>query len=111
MSYDVDLMVATGARSDGSANSVSVFSRNHTSNTARMWRAAGCDIAEFHGKGAIEFGAALEKAIGEISTHPKQYREMEPDNRWGTVESTLEFLNDLLEACDRHNLATVAVDR
>lgn len=111
MSYDVYLEVPTGSRAAGGPAMTTVYDRNHTSNTANMWREAGCDIAEFEGKGAVEFGAALERAISEISTKRAYYRKFEPENGWGTVETTLDFLNDLLEACDRHNYAIIHVSR
>lgn len=106
MSYDVDLMIDTGG-----PEMVSVYSRNHTSNTSGMWRAAGCDIAEFHDKPASEFAAALAPAIEKLKATPEEFRQYEPANRWGTLDSTIEFLSDLLDACEKHPKTTVSVWR
>lgn len=106
MSYDVSLVIDTG---DSEPHEVA--SHNHTSNTARMWRAAGCDIAEFHGKSAVEFHAALTAAIIEIAADPDAYRQYDATNGWGDLESTLGFLRDLQGACARHPKTTVAVSR
>lgn len=106
MSYDVDLTIDTG-----SGEPVSVWSRNHTSNTARMWRAAGCDLAEFDGKPASELTPVVTAAITDMCAHPGAYRTMNPPNGWGDYESTLEFLRAIRDACMDHSLTTVRVSR
>ena len=104
MSYDVDLhigpqtpcpMCGHSAQESGKE----VFSRNHTSNTAEMWRKAGCDLAAYDGKLAHELAAALESAIVEIASHPDTYREFEPANGWGNMDTTLAFLRAIHSAC------------
>lgn len=105
MSYDVSLYLG------GGNESACVFDRNHTSNTARMWREAGCDVAEFHGKSALEFGAYLSLAIDDIEFRPGHYEYWAPENGWGTVNTTLDFLRALRDACERYPNATVAVSR
>lgn len=105
MSYDVYLEVTDkGVTED-------VFERNHTSNTARMWRAAGCDLAEYDGKPASELGPAIARAIAAIVTEPAKYQPMEPSNGWGTLRSTLHFLMAIWEACADWPDATVRVSR
>lgn len=105
MSYDVTLEL------DGGNESADVYWRNHTSNTAQMWREAGCDIAEFHGSDAHGFGIALSLAIADIEFRPGYYAQYEPDNGWGSIETTLEFLRGLQEACERFPVAVVRVSR
>lgn len=105
MSYDVYLEI------DGGNESVEAYWRNHTSNTAQMWREAGCDIAEHHGSDAHGFGTALSLAIADIEFRPGHYAQYAPDNGWGSVESTLRFLCDLRAACERFPTAMVRVSR
>lgn len=105
MSYDVYLEI------DGGNEYAEVYWRNHTSNTAAMWREAGCDIAEHHNGDAHGFGIALTFAIADIEYRPGHYAQWEPENRWGTVESTLGFLRDLQAACERYPSAVVRVCR
>ena len=105
MSYDVSLIISTGTEF------VEVFSANHTSNTSDMWRAAGCDIAAFDGKPAPELAAACEKAIRLIESDRKAFEQFQPSNRWGTIDSTLGFLHDLMCAGRLHEKTVVSVCR
>ena len=106
MSYDVDLYADTGG-----PERVSVFERNHTSNTAVMWREAGCDLAEYNGRPAAELVAPLELAVADIEFRPGHYAQWNPPNGWGSVETTLEFLRDIRDGCLAHPQTTVRVSR
>lgn len=106
MSYDVSLTIDTGA-----PEATVVYSRNHTSNTAQMWREAGCDIAAFDGMPAPEFAASLGPAIEKMKAEPDRFRAYEPGNGWGSFETTIEFLTELLIACGTHPKTTVEVSR
>lgn len=105
MSYDVSLMADTGGEP------VTVWSYNHTSNTRAMWIAAGCDIAAFDGCSAAALSTAAYEALTLIALRPDAYRHMEPDNKWGTVESTKDFLRAIAEAGKKYPRTTVRVDR
>jgi hypothetical protein len=105
MSYDVDLQIDTGN------GPVSVCSWNYTSNCAPMWRAAGCDIAEFDGKPASEFRAALTGAIDAMTAEPHKYRAMNPPNGFGDYDSCLKWLGEMRDACTTHNRCSVRVWR
>lgn len=114
MSYDVSLRLGPqepcptcghSAMSSGKE----VFTINHTSNTSRMWKYAGCDLRAFHGKTAAELAPSLVLAIAIIKNDLEGYREYEPENKWGTVESTLGFLKHILVACVQHPNAVVVV--
>lgn len=109
MSYDVYLLNTADLDTDG--DPFCVFERNHTSNTGPMWRAAGCDLAEFDGKTAAELGPAVARAIAAITIEPEKYRPMEPANGWGTLPSTVRFLVDIWEACTEHPDTTVSISR
>jgi hypothetical protein len=105
MSYDVSLMADTGGEP------VEAWSWNHTGNTARMWREAGCDLAAFHGRPARELGDALERALVEMVADPERFRAMEPQNGWGSYRSTLAFLSAIRDACRTYPATTVEVSR
>lgn len=106
MSYDVYLEMSTGGEHD-----VEAFWRNHTSNTAGIWRTAGIDLAECDGRRASSVAEGLAVAVDRIKRNPERYREFEPDNGWGTVESTLEFLEAILAACIAHPATTMRISR
>lgn len=106
MSYDVYLEV-----DGGGPDSVEAYWRNHTSNTAVMWREAGCDVADFDGAEAWAFARSLGRAVRDIEERPDHYAKWNPSNGWGSVETTLAFLRDLLDACERFPKAKVRVSR
>lgn len=107
MSYDVYLELGDKTGYDN----LYAWERNHTSNTAGMWRAAGCDIAAFDGKPASELGPAAARALAAIVTEPEKYRPMEPSNGWGSLSSTVHFLLAIWEACEEWPETTVRVSR
>lgn len=106
MSYDVYLEVDVGGKEP-----FTIFDWNYTSNCAPIWRKAGCDIAEFDGKKAYELNVALSAAIYELTAHPDRYRELEPENGWGSLRTLVPSLRKLREKCVEAPLATVRVSR
>ncbi len=106
MSYDVTLVADTGG-----AEPVEVFSWNYTSNCAPMWRKAGVDIAEFDGQVAADCAVQLEYAIAAMECDPQTYVEMNPSNGWGSYETLLPALHNLLAAMRAHPKTKVDVWR
>lgn len=94
MSYDVYLRIDTGG-----PDAVSVWDRNHTSNCAGMWDAAGARIRDWRMKPATEVQPLLAVAISNMRKDPETYRAMEPKNEWGSYASCLEFLQEFEAAC------------
>lgn len=93
----------------GGAETLDIWDRNHTSNTAFMWRDAGADLAEMGGMDAPTAAGVLARAIGELETKPDVYRPMEPANGWGSYESCLDFLRSIRDACVAHPKASLRV--
>lgn len=106
MSYDIYLEIDTGG-----PEPVAVFDWNFTSNVAPMWRAAGADLAEFHGKQANECDQVLTEAIIEMETNSARYEAMDSPNGWGTYEHLMPRLRVLLRAFRRHPKTTIRVSR
>ena len=106
MSYDVHLTIDTGA-----GNTVSALWENHTSNTAPMWRAAGADIAEMHGKTARECAPILRAAIAAMRADPAKYQAMNPPNGWGDYGTCRSFLERLADGFEEHPNCIVGVSR
>jgi hypothetical protein len=75
-------------------------SHNHTSNTAKLFSAVIPNelysLEELTPKEAIP---VLKNAIHELKMFPENYRKYEPENKWGTVESSTVFLYDILVSC------------
>lgn len=106
MSYDVYLMIDTGG-----PEPYTFGDWNYTSNCAPMWREAGADLAEFHGKLAGECAPILEKAIDVMRREPERFKAMNPPNGWGDYDSVIDRLVYLVEMLEAHPKATVVVSR
>lgn len=106
MSYDVYLEVDAGGPEPVEAMWV-----NHTSNTAVMWREAGCNLAECDGRPAAQVAEGLAVAIADIEARREHYAQWNPPNGWGSVDTTLDFLRGLLDGCQRYPRSTMRVSR
>lgn len=107
MSYSIRLEINTGGQEPATVWD----GWNYTSNVAQMWRAAGTNLAEHHGKTADTVIPELEAAIQELAAHPDKYRAMDAPNGWGTCDDLVPALRKLLAGYRAHPLATVAVSR
>lgn len=84
---------------------------NYTSNCGRMWRLAGADLAEFHGKRAGDCAPILAAAIADMKANPGKYIPLNPENGWGSYETLVPALERLHEAFARMPDTTVVVWR
>lgn len=108
MSYDVWLEIDTGGRYFASV----CDSINHTSNTVGMWDAGlGFRFRELEEKTGAEAIPHLERAIAYLKAEHNlnTLLQMEPSNRWGTLETATEFLEELLALCEAHPRASICM--
>jgi hypothetical protein len=113
MSYDVWLEADLGSGPIG----VGSLDANHTCNTGNMIAVAsgaaeyteGTTPSGWNGKRAAEVAKICWEAIRELRAKPDDYRKYEPENKWGTVETAIEFLEIVLTGCLRAPQATVRV--
>lgn len=54
---------------------------------------------ELNGNNGSACTPLIEEAIKKMETDPDTHRALEPENKWGTYESGLEFLKQMLEDC------------
>lgn len=107
MSYDIYLEADLGG-----PELITVFDDwNYTSNCAPMWREAGADLAEYHGKTAGECMPSLRAAIELLKADPDRFRAMDPPNGWGSYDSLVPALERLLAVFAAMYGATVRVSR
>jgi hypothetical protein len=107
MSYDIALMMDTG----GPEPVMVTDGWNYTSNCAPMWRKAGANLAEFHGRTAGDCLPELRKAIANLQSEPAKYEAMNPENGWGAYASLVPDLERLEAEFAANPLATVSVSR
>lgn len=104
MSYDVDLIVDTGA-----GHYASAWDYNITYNLGPMMRAVGIDLNELHKTRADEAHRLLTPACEELAAHRDKYAVHNPPNGWGNYDICLEFLREFRDACETHPLTKVHV--
>jgi hypothetical protein len=107
MSYDIWLEIDTG----GPEPVQVTHGWNYTSNCSPMWRAAGANLAEFHDKAAGECAPILRAAIDRMQADPAPFVAMNPENGWGSYETLVPALEELLAEFDANPKATVRVWR
>lgn len=111
MSYDVYFTADVGG-----PETVSLDSRNYTSNVSGMWRTAlgGVDsLGELLDKRpkARDIEPRIRQAIAEMMESPGVFRAMEPPNGWGDYEGALDFLVWIADRCREMPDVTVEVWR
>ena len=108
MSYDISLKVKV----EGIDKYVEVADGGNITWNVRelIEQASGWEIDNEANNGLAEhIGVLIAKGIHELETNPEKYKEYEAPNGWGTVDGTLHFFRELLDACQEHPYAYVFV--
>jgi hypothetical protein len=53
----------------------------------------------------------LRDGIAKLKADPETYRKLEPENKWGTYDKFIPWLEKYLEACEQYPDARVVVSR
>lgn len=84
---------------------------NHTYN--------GCELCEeiigftptgFDGMYAHDVEPLASKIYKELSEKGSKYEHYMPDNKWGTLETWQEFMQEIIESCKKYPDEIVKVD-
>jgi hypothetical protein len=108
MSYDVSFK----AKLEGIDQWVYVGAEwiNHTSNTGAMIKeVCGSYPSKWDGMKCSELLPAIDKGVKLLRSHSQEYRQFEPSNGLGTVESTIEFLDAIRKNCEEYPTAVLEV--
>jgi len=109
MSYDVRLK----AKLEGCDSWVHVGDGwiNHTSNTSEMIKeVCGSRPSAWDGKRSADILPILKQGVERLKTHEEEYRCFQPENGWGTVETTIDFLSQIISNCEKYPTAIIEVD-
>lgn len=83
---------------------------NHTTDAGAMIKeVCGSYPSDWNGKSCEELLPILDKGIELLTKYSNRYRCFEPDNRWGSVESTITFLSRIRDNCKQYPSAKVEV--
>jgi hypothetical protein len=86
-------------------NMVRLDSHNYTYNVAEMWyqifpeSRSFVDIDCLTGKESL---IRLEQARIKLQLYPEDFKKVNPKNGWGSYESFLEFINNLIDDALEH---------
>ena len=80
--------------------------------------ASECGVYPFiwrHDENKVEKASDLidpiNQALMSLGLSPEKYKNLEPKNGWGTYQNFVDFLIELVNACQAHPDATVHVWR
>lgn len=110
---DVSYWVGFKVKVEGMDKYIELDSFNYTCNLGMAMRvASGTEkgIVELHQKKAEECLPILNKMIDEFTKHPDKYKQYEPANGWGSLQTCLTFLHKLKSKCEEYPVAIVEVD-
>lgn len=98
------------------ARKVQVYSGNITHNLGRMAGEAGIyqylwRPEEVNVKTASDMIAPLEKGLYSLISDKKRFVTLEPSNGWGSYDSLVEFVGEVLNACRENPDAEVRANR
>lgn len=115
MSLDVCLFFDVDTGHDEPEKHI-VYEANYTHNCGKLAAEAGCygcvwrpdEHGITHAKQIIE---PLRAGIAEMVRSPQKYRPIQPRNGWGDYDSFVKWLQEYLQACEKHPNARVEVSR
>lgn len=108
MSYDISFK----AKLEGADKWVYVGPEwiNHTSNTSAMIKEVCSSYpSEWDDYRCSEILPIIETGCTILRSHSQQFRQFEDAKGWGTVESTLKFLDDIHKGCEEYPTAVLEV--
>ena len=83
---------------------------NHTCNTSMMIKeVCGATPSEWNGQKCGHLYPIIMGGAAILKAKPEDYRKFEPDNKWGTVETTIKFLEKIAENCKKYPTAIIEV--
>jgi len=93
-----------------------VYSSNITHNLATMADEAGIYEVlwtpnEIGKTKASELVELLEEGLADLKERPDHFKKFDAQNKWGTYEQFVPFVEDYLNACKEHPDAKVEVSR
>ena len=93
-----------------------LYTDNITHNLGQMAEKAGLYIylwrPDEHGltkaKQLIPF---LKKGLEKLQSTPEIFKELNPENGWGTYEHLVKFVEEYILACDKYPESTIDISR
>lgn len=92
------------------------FTANITHNLGWMAKEAGIYLQvwrpeEVGIKKASQMVNPLEEGLALLKSDPERFKKFEPENKWGTYNGFIEWLDEYLQACKNFPDADIEVSR
>ena len=71
-----------------------------------LWRPEQIDC-----KLAKDIVSRLEFGLKELKHNPEKFKKFNPKNGWGTYEGLIEFVEEVLKACNEHPEGKLVISR
>jgi hypothetical protein len=87
------------------------YESNYTFNIYKIWAAAtdGQSMQNLDGLYGWQVATVIGKVLVKLGTERAKFVALEPENKWGTVDSFSSFLANLQRACLLHPRARLHV--
>ena len=83
---------------------------SHATSTGNMIKeVCGSYPSEWNGKKCSDMYPVLMQGASLLALHPQKYRQFEPEHRYSTVETTIDFLERIADNCDKYPTAIIEV--
>lgn len=111
MSYDIHFK----AKLEGCDKYVPIYIEhdNYTYNLSKAWRAASgledFNLQDLDGANAEKGLPIIKKIIDELTNNPEKYRDYEPSNGYGNIETSVGFLKGIANTWEEYPTAILEV--
>jgi hypothetical protein len=101
MSYDIRICVKTTEKNNYGENLAVVHVPEYDSPTYNLrpifTKSMGWNYTQGVPYPLPDVLRRLKRGLKELAEHPDKYRALEPENRWGTVESAIECIDSWID--------------
>lgn len=86
---------------------------NYTHNVVSMWMQAGCYDALYNSDGikAKHLLPFLKKGLKLMTEKPEVFKKLNPPNKWGDYEGSVDFLERVINACLQNKESKVRISK
>lgn len=92
---------------------VEKYSANYTHNVTPMWNLAGVYAALYMSEGmsANYILPTLRAGLADMKMCPDKYKALDPANGWGSYETAVPWLEELIAACEENPESIIGVSK
>ena len=111
--YSMSLDFVIFEKGESTKRTYDLFSRNYTHNVTPMWKLANIydELYNSNGKQPEEVIEKLKKGLEDMQKHPEKYVPLNPLNGWGDYNGAIEFLEEVIKACENNPESEIYISK